>query len=315
MSHPFEVGKRYRNRAGEYVVLHVEGDKMKIRYVDGGTLDTDVDVQARIWENIQFENQMKRAEERQRLAREARLAVRRRTQRARARPEFDGFLSSDFEPKKRGIAWSSRTQLGKVLAYELGQRANQAFGQWIVPRQPRVHVAGKDHYQKVSSDSLDQNAAFYVAADEKGISCGFRVSKPDSADGALDASWPWSRLLAALRENQQARQALQLAMDSHDLVLDVYAVRQSFGRVGRVTLQEAHFVWHQETATQEVTQSMDWDRLVEALLAVSPGKRCTVYLHRRISAELCLTRGGELPGDIVDLFEALVPLYEVSVST
>ena len=57
MSHPFEVGRQYRNRIGEYVVEWVEGDKMKIRYVGGGTMVTDVNIQARIWENIQFEQQ------------------------------------------------------------------------------------------------------------------------------------------------------------------------------------------------------------------------------------------------------------------
>ena len=35
MSHPFEVGKTYRNRNGEYVVQAVEGERMTIRYEDG----------------------------------------------------------------------------------------------------------------------------------------------------------------------------------------------------------------------------------------------------------------------------------------
>jgi hypothetical protein len=314
MSHPFEVGKMYRNRAGEYVVVHVEGDKMKIRYVDGGTLETDVAIQARIWENIQFEDQMKRAEERQRLAREARLAARRRTRRARAEPKFAGFQSTDFEPKKRGIAWSSRKELGKVLAYELSQRTKRTFGHWIVPRQPRVHVASKDHYEKISSATIDVNAALFVAADQNGIICGFRVTKPDDTSDTLKAAWPWTRFLESLGSDDKMQQALQEAMESQELVLDVHATTVSFGQVSRITLQDSQFLWQQEEADQEVTQPMDWDSLVEALVALAPGKRCALYLRRRISAEDCLKGGSELAGEIADIFEALVPLYDASVN-
>jgi hypothetical protein len=100
MSHPFEVGKTYRNRAGEYVVEAIDGDRMKIRYVQGGTLVTDVNIQGRIWENIQFEKQLARSEERRRQAEQARASVRKRTSRpkqARTRPSFSGFERDDFE--------------------------------------------------------------------------------------------------------------------------------------------------------------------------------------------------------------------------
>ena len=105
MSHPFEVGKPYRNRVGEYVVQEIAGDQMVIRYVDGRTLTTSVTIQARIWENIQFEKQLARAEERRQQAQEARQAARRRTARRKARPTFGGFEEADFETKTRGIAW------------------------------------------------------------------------------------------------------------------------------------------------------------------------------------------------------------------
>lgn len=309
MSHPFEVGKMYRNRVGEYVVVHIEGDTMKIRYGDGRLLDTNVDIQARIWENIQFEDQVKRAEERQRLAREERLAVRQRTRRARAKPKFGGFQPEDFEPRTRGLAWSSRKELGKVLAYELSQRTKQEFGHWIVPRQQRVHVARKDRYQKASSPGLDANATFFVAANEKGISCGFRVSRPD---GEVDEARPWSRLLRVLGSDDDARQLLQNALSSQDLVWDVYATRLDFGQVGRITFQDSEFVWNQESADEDVSQSMDWESILGALLALTPGKRCALYLRKSISAADCLQRGDELSGEIVDLFEALVPLYDGS---
>ena len=55
MEHPFEVGVKYRNRHGEYEVINLEGSKMVIRYSNGNLLETTVELQARIWWNIQAE--------------------------------------------------------------------------------------------------------------------------------------------------------------------------------------------------------------------------------------------------------------------
>ena len=83
MSHPFKVGKMYRNRIGEYEVKAIEGDQITIKYVGGSTVTTSVSILARIWENVQFEDQMARDEERRQLAKEARQAARRRSARAK----------------------------------------------------------------------------------------------------------------------------------------------------------------------------------------------------------------------------------------
>lgn len=58
MDHPFEVGRTYRNRDGEYEVLALKGPNMVIRYMDGRRLETTVKLQARIWKHIQAEEQI-----------------------------------------------------------------------------------------------------------------------------------------------------------------------------------------------------------------------------------------------------------------
>jgi hypothetical protein len=310
MAHPFEVGKTYRNRAGEYVVLAIDGARMTIRYASGGTLVTDVDIQARIWENIQFEQQMVQTEERQRQAREARTAARRRTARARkakAKPTFDGFEKSDFEPKKRGLAWSSRNELGKVLAHELGQRAEGSFAFWIVPRRPKVHIAREEVYDR---NALERNASFFVIVEETGMTYGFRVGKPD---GKVESGWPWSSVIAVLEESATVRRNLRAAMKAHELSLDVYAMQTSFGRVGRITLQDRGFLWEHETAEQEVSRKMNWAQLVEYLQTVAPAKRCTLYLRKHVSPGTALKAGAGIAAEIADVFESLVPLYDASV--
>jgi hypothetical protein len=310
MSHPFEVGKTYRNRVGEYVVQAIEGEWMRLRYTNGKTLDTRVSIQARIWENIQFEEQIARQDERERLSREARIAARRRSARARrakAKPQFEGFQEIDFKPKKRGLSWRSRKELGKVLAQELGKRVAGDFGTWIVPRQSRVHVARKEHYD---TDARDRNAAFFVAADEKGIIYGFRVGKPD---GKAADDWPWSVLLGALSDSA-VRRKLRAAMKAHDLSLDLYAMHVSYGQVGQISLQPRGFLWEHQTAEQEMTRRMNWGDLTEYLQDEGAERRCDLYLRKRTPVADALAAGKDIAKEIANVFEALVPVYDVSVA-
>jgi hypothetical protein len=311
MLHPFEVGKTYRNRNGEYVVQALDGDWMKIRYASGGTLETRASLQARIWENIQFEEQVAREEERLRLAREARMAARKRTARAKrapAEPQFSGFEKSDFEPKKRGIAWATRKELGKVLAHELSQRTKGDFDSWIVPRQEEVHAARKAYYDR---ETREISATFFVAADEKGVTYGFRVGKPN---GRSKVKWHWRILMAALASGKQVHQALRTAMEAHELSLDVYAMEaSSYGQVARVTVQDRGFLWQHETADQEVTQKMSGTKLAEYLQSLPATKRCDLYVRKRVPAKDAVQAKAAISARIAAALEALVPLYDVSV--
>lgn len=310
MSHLFEVGKTYRNRVGEYVVQAIDGDRMTIQYKGGTILETSASIQGRIWENIHFEEQMVREEERQRLAQEARLEARKRTARAKLakkRPIFPGFQKEDLEPQKRGIAWSSREQLGKVLAYRLNQRKQGDFGQWIVPRESAVHVARKEVY---SRDTRDTNATFFVVAGDQRVTYGYRVGKPD---GKESPDWPWTAMIAALADDQGVRDALRKVMADHDLSLDIHAMKVIYGLVGRISVEDEGFLWQQETADQIATQQMNWDELVEYLQKVAPQQRCDLYLRKQLSGDEALNLGPAVSEVISIAFELLLPVYDASV--
>jgi hypothetical protein len=310
MSHPFEVGKTYRNRSGEYVVQEIAGDRMNIRYVDGRNLETSVRIQARIWENIQFEKQMAMAEERKRQAMEERRLARQRKareKRERAKPKFTGFEESDFEEKKRGIAWSSRKELGRVLAYELTQKVTGAFDHRIVPRRSKVHVMRKDYYD---TEVRENNAALYVKASPEGASYGFRVGKPA---GKAKANSPWSLLMKALVKEEELRQMLHSVLDTQGLQLDIFAMEMSYSLVGRITTQAEGYLWEHEGAEQEVSRPMSGEELAEYLQNVAPKQRCDLYACKQMPPEDALEAGAGLANEIAEVFEALVPLYDTSV--
>jgi hypothetical protein len=309
MSHPFEEGRQYRNRIGEYVVEWVEGDKMKIRYVDGGTLVTDVVIQARIWENIQFEQQLAHVEERRRQAQEARTAARKRrgrSPRTYAPPEFDGFAPDDFEAEGRRIAWSGRRDLGRVLAYQLTQRSRGTYGHWIVPYQSQVHVAQTDHYDK---DNREQNATFFVSTDDQGASYGLQVGKPK---GKEKADWPWTMLAEALGAEEALRESLHSVMSQHQLQLVVYATDTSHEQVGRITVQEDSFVWQHATESQETVREMTGKEIATYLQELAPGERSDLYLGKWIPAEEATEAGSKIVDRIMAVCESLLPLYEAA---
>ena len=57
----FELNGVYRNRIGEYTVLAINGPRMTVRYADGSEAELNVNIQARIWENIVAEQEARAA--------------------------------------------------------------------------------------------------------------------------------------------------------------------------------------------------------------------------------------------------------------
>jgi hypothetical protein len=310
MSHPFEVGKTYRNRNGEYVVEAIDGNKMRIHYVNGGALTTDVSIQARIWENIQFERQLARAEERRRQAEEARTVARQRAgqagQQARSRPVFEGFNAEDFGDKQRGVSWAGRRELGRALAFELSRRTRVAFDHWIVPYQSEIHVARKDRYD---GENRELNAAFFVTTSEDGVSYGLHVGRPG---GKVKDAWPWTALVSALSDERRVRDTMHSAMEEHELTLMVYAMEVSYGQVARITVDEEGFLWQHESPEQEIARRMSGEELAEYLQGVAPNKRCDVYLGRQVSREKAIGAGTGIVDEIAEICLALLPVYDAS---
>ena len=60
----FELNGVYRNRVGEYKVVALNGQRMTVRYTDGNEAELNVNIQARIWENIVAEQEARAASSR-----------------------------------------------------------------------------------------------------------------------------------------------------------------------------------------------------------------------------------------------------------
>jgi hypothetical protein len=60
----FELNGVYRNRIGEYTVVALNGPRMVVRYADGSEAELNINIQARIWENIVAEQEARAASSR-----------------------------------------------------------------------------------------------------------------------------------------------------------------------------------------------------------------------------------------------------------
>lgn len=64
----FQLNETYANRKGNYIVLAIDGDKMTVRYADGSRAELRMEIQERIWQNIQAEREAAAARARHRSA-------------------------------------------------------------------------------------------------------------------------------------------------------------------------------------------------------------------------------------------------------
>jgi uncharacterized protein YktB (UPF0637 family) len=102
-------------------------------------------------------------------------------------------------------------------------------------------------------------------------------------------------------------------MKDHDLTVDVYAMGMSYGLVAQVTVEGEGFHWRQEGAEQEVTRSMSGDELADYIKGVAPRKRCALHVYKHLAPKAALNAGAGVANEITTVFEALLPIYDVSV--
>lgn len=196
----------------------------------------------------------------------------------------------------------------RVLAYELTQSVDGTFGHWIVPRRSKLQVALQDKYD---TENREINAAFLIAADEEGLSYGFNVGK---SAGRSKAAWPWRALVDRLVNTKTLIKTLQEVLGQNDLQIDVWAMKTSYRQVARITAEGEGFLWEHEDAKQEVSRQMNGEELAEYLKSVTPTKRCELHVRKRIPAKKAQAAGPKISAEILEVIEALMPVYDASVA-
>lgn len=305
MDHPFEVGKMYRNRNGEYVVVAIKEPLMLIRYDDGTSLRTRIRVQKRIWENIQMEAADERERERRQAGRRAGGAGPRGSRATPRGQKAAALVDSDFGTSVAGTSWRARSHLGGLLAQELSLATPYEFQSYAVPRQPWVRIVNPDRY---SAEKKYQVAKFVFGLDAEEATFGFYIERND---GPMDEGWHWTSMIAALQADGALRGELQAAMTAHRLEWRMRAHGMQ-APVAVITAAGEALEWAQPG--DESPEPLFWPAFVEWLGALDPDKWWNLWLVTSLPKAEALAAGLGVATAAVSVFRSLLPLYEASAS-
>lgn len=186
----FAVDGQYENEKGVFTVLSMHRGQMVIRWENGEEIKTDINLQRRIAERRQWE-------ENKRLA-DAEAALHPVTKSGGKKSVFPGFAPTDFKKSASGTTWRSRYQLGAAVTQKIDTtRFN--FNSWAFGHKPEMHVQDVKHHGHAAAEA---QAVFFVRVDQETLHYGFQVVRPDNNDGA-GTDWEAFSKWLALPENDQ----------------------------------------------------------------------------------------------------------------
>ena len=301
MDHPFEVGRTFRNRQGEYVVVSLQGPVMLIRYTDGTLLETRVEVQNRIWNNIQLDAAAERQQARLEAVRRERQARKGRGTAHRGR-RAQGLVESDFKAGVAGTSWRARTHLGGLLAQELSLATPYEFQSYAIYRQAWVQIAELEHYD---AEVKVRQAKFVFGLDAERATCGFYVERND---GPMDDTWHWPSMMRALKADEALHAELQTAMLEHNLQWRIHT--HAAEPVGVVDAIPGALRW--KWPRVDSPESLTWTGFVDRLGALDPETWWNLWLVTGLPKLDALAAGLDIARWAVAAYRALMRLYALS---
>lgn len=296
MKHPFKVGGQYRNRHDEYEVVSLDEPDMVIQYSDGSVLETNVRIQARIWRNIQMEERVRKS------ARAARARRRRRRRRKRG-GKFQGLQEHDFQSGVKGTSWRARTGLGGLLARRMSETTQYDFQSYAIYRRPEAHIVQPAYYDK---STREREAKFLFALDSQRARYGFYIEKNG---GPMDDTWDWLRFIDALDSDTSLQQEVEAAMRQLELHWVVHEL------AAQVRVAQEGLVWEWQDAEShqgDEAEDISWPDFINRLRAIEAEQYCSLYLCAYMDKDPAIAAGVRIVDPVAKVYQALLPLYEVS---
>ncbi len=292
MKNPFKVGEKYRNNLGEYEVVSINGPAMTIRLTDGRTVDTTVNLQARIWKRVRWEKQHKK--EVKASSHSRKLSYR--------KTKFPGFRDEDFREGVKGTSWRARTKLSGLLSDGLTAKTRYEFQSYAVYGQPVGHYVIPEYYDK---KHRGESAKFILDLNLARVRYGFHIKK-----GIITPETPndWQNLIVELTEDTDLQQEIVRAMQMHNLQWNLYPDGAEDTPIHVAVAADGQLLW----PGPEITETLTWDEFIHKLQEVSAAEPYNIYLCAHLEKEEAIAKGTQLADIIVELYRDLLPLYEIS---
>lgn len=294
MNHPFQVGKVYQNRRGQYEVVSLnDQDEMMIRYLESGEdRVVSVEAQARIWQNMSWEEQA-RAQEQE--------AIEARFQQGYGE-DFTGLVDSDFKTNTEGTTWRSRRGLAGSVAQYLSTNTPYTFVSWAIYRWPVAFLTHRADYEMAAYEMGSRKAKFTIELDENSLYYGLYLERSDEA---MDRTWDWTRLLPVLRESP----ALQEVIVEAELEAGLRFLGRAYQGEDTFHFADgpskgARALWPEETpANLSVTERLG------RLAQIPEGHWVEFYIMGTMAKEDAVAEGVQVAQHIAAAMRLLLPLY------
>lgn len=298
MNHPFKIGEVYSNRRGNYEVVQLdnEQDTMVIRYVDNGEeVERNIETQARIWQNMAWEEQEAARQD---------AAANARYQRGYGE-DFTGLTASDFRTNTEGTTWRSRRNLAGQVARLLSADTEYTFVSWSIYRWPVAFFTHREDYQMAAFELGTRKAKFTIELDGQNVYYGFYVEKGFEIPDPLDHEWDWLRLSSTWR-NKSSLQDVIIGLEANHQVRFLARATQN--------TRTAHFasdfppgmysLWDEQNSTG-LSVAARWQKLTQ----VPKNEWIDLYLIASTPKEEAIASGVHVAHAITRVMRDMLPVY------
>jgi hypothetical protein len=270
---------------------------MVIRYLNSGEeFEASLKAQARIWQNMTWDEQV---EAKQKEAEEARF------QRSYG-VDFDGLANSDFKTNTEGTGWRSRRGLVGRVAQLLSHDTPYTFLSWAIYGWPVAFLTHREDYNMAAFEMGSRKVKFAIELDEDNAYYGLYIER-NAAE--MDKTWDWTRLIPALQKEPQLQKVISDAESEYRL--------RFLGRMSSGTehfhfadglTRGAHCLWEEtDPSTIPVSERL---RLVNEIPA---DHWAELYFIATTPKADALRARVDLAHKIAKVMCALLPLYSVAI--
>lgn len=298
MDHPFQIGQVYSNRRGNYEVVHLDNKQgtMVIRYTDDGEeAESKIPTQARIWQNMAWEEQ-------ESVRRDA--AANARHQHGYGE-DFTGLTASDFKTNTEGTTWRSRRGLAGQVARLLSVDTEYTFVSWAIYRWPVSFLTHREDYYMAAFETGACKTKFTIELDEQNAYFGFCIEKGFEVPEPLDNKWDWLRLSAAWKNKSSLQDTITRLEANHQVRFLARATQST---------KTSHFasdfpagmysLWDEQNPTA-LSVADRWQKL----LRVPPNEWIDLYLIARIPKAEAISAGVQLAHTMARVMREMLPVY------
>lgn len=299
-THPFKVGGYYANRKGRYEVLSIDdgSGNMVVSYTKNSDEDElTIQTQARIWQNMAWEEQEQ----------EQRAAAKEASYQKGYGEGFTGLQEGDFKRSTQGTTWRSRRGLAGLVSLLLSDGTPYTFISWSIYRWPVAFLTHREDYSMAAFEMGSRKAKYTLETDEKDIYYGFYIEKYDEP---MDATWDWTRLMAAFKRDPSLLVVIQEAERQHGVRF-----------LGRHSYRTEHF--HFTNGIEKGSKPL-WDEARSTKIPLSerltllenipPNYWGELYILGATPKYEAVQAGLSLADSIAAAMRALLPVYRAAVT-